>query len=364
MRWLLVLSLGMGCGSPNPDGVSPSNQVTVVEADVQVAPDRLTLARSGNEALLDRQPGDVLVSGRGTGFLRKVVTVERSGDQIVIATQPAALSDALGTALYDGSFHDSKADISGPSFNGVYVGFGGLEIQSGTDVDVHMTKGSVNFSPSLDLSLDTSWGRVTTFDLVASGTFTSELGFHVHTDGPAEIRYQKDLWTSPPATFYQQIGPIPVVEVVEVVVTLEVNGSTEGATDLDVGASAMADLAVGARYYDGEWHRVGDHSLTLQTDGPSLTTTNDLQMQVLLPIELHVSFYDLAGPYVSLEPKLQATYTADQGIVASWGLESLFGGSVNLLGAGNDSRVLGFEGNLFDFDCPFGTPVADCLQLQ
>ena len=87
-----------------------------------------------------------------------------------------------------------------------------------------------------------------------------------------------------------------------------------------------------------------------------------MQVQVKLPVELHVSFYDLAGPYVAIEPYVQAEYTAADGLVASWGTEGTFGGSVNLLGAGNDSRILGFEASLFDFNCEFGTPVSQCLK--
>lgn len=80
-----------------------------------------------------------------------------------------------------------------------------------------------------------------------------------------------------------------------------------------------------------------------------------------MPIELHVQFYDLAGPFVAIEPSLQAEYKRGEGVTASWGTEAVVGGQVNLLGAGNDSRLLGIEASLFDFRCDFGTPVRDCL---
>ena len=164
--------------------------------------------------------------------------------------------------------------------------------------------------------------------------------------------------------FYQQLGVIPVVEVVQLHVSLEVEVATEGKTSLDVGATAHSQLAVGARYRNGVWQRVNAHTLVLRTDAPVLTTTNGVEVTVSVPVELSVSFYALARPSLALTPYVTAAYTPSEGpgIVASWGLEGSLAGSVNLLGTGDDSRVLGFEESLFDFSCEFGTPIAQCLE--
>jgi hypothetical protein len=344
------------------EAAETSNRVTVIDKPVTVAADHLAMPLAGNESMLDRQPGDVLVSGQGTGFLRKVVGVQTISDQIQIATEPAALTDAILEAVYDGEVRDSKADWSGPKFSGVFFAADPIEVQGVGNAKLTVTKGSISFDPSLDLALQMHHAHITKFDLVASGAFDAELGFHLETDGAAEIKYVKDLWTSPSATFTQMIGPVPVVEVVEAIVGLEVNVSTEGQTSLDIGASAHSGVAVGSRYSAGTWQRVGDHSLTLHTDGPTLMTNNNVAAQVKITVELHVQFYDLAGPYLSLEPYLQAEYTPADGIKPSWGTEGVIGGQVNLLGAGDDSRLLGIEASLFDFNCEFGTPISECLK--
>ncbi len=366
-RTLLLAALVSvtGCAVAPGDG-AVSDRVTVIDrargTEIAVTPDGLALPIAGNEDLLSQQPGDILVSGRDGGFLRKVVSVDEKGSQIEITTEPAALTDAILQADYTEEIHDAKWDWAGPKFAGVFLGFGGLEVQGLGGAKMTMTKGKLDFHPSLDLAMKMRRARVSQFDLVATGAFDAELGFKLETNGAAEIKYSKDLWTSPSATFVQMIGIVPVVEVVSVVVGLEVNASTEGQTILEVGASAHSSVSVGASYLNGVLHRVGEHSLTIRTEGPTLTTNNNAQVQVKMPIELHVSFYDLAGPYVSLEPYLQAEYTRAEGLKASWGTEGVVGGSVNLLGAGNDSRILGIEGTLFDFNCEFGTPVSECLK--
>ena len=189
------------------------------------------------------------------------------------------------------------------------------------------------------------------------GAFDGELGVHLETDGAAQISYEKDLWESPSWTFVQMVGPVPVVEVVSVGVSLEVTGSTDGAASVDVSASAHSGITAGVRYTDGTWQRVGDHTLTLRTDGPTVTSSGSVGLEVSMPIELHVQYYDLAGPFITLEPNVHAELGAE-GVQAFWGLESRAGGQVNLLGAGNDTRLLGIEGTLFELSCEFGQPVA------
>lgn len=361
-RTLLIPGLLLSACATAGDGTVVNDRVKVIDRDVTVMPDRLVLARAGNEDLLGATAGDVLVSGRGTGFLRKVESVADLGDQIAIATSPAAMTDALVEADYDGEVHDAKWDWDGPKFDGVFFNTEGLKIEGTGGAELTMTKGSVSFHPSLDLAMKMHWAKITQFDLVASGAFDGELGFQLQTDGAAQISYEKDLWESPSWTFVQMIGPVPVVEVVSVGVSLEVTGSTEGATTVDVSASAHSGITAGARYTDGTWQRVGDHTLDLHTDGPAVTSTNNAAIEVSMPVELHVQFYDLAGPYISLEPNVHAEWTPDEGAKAFWGMESRAGGQVNLLGAGNDSRLLGIEGTLFEFSCEFGMPLADCLR--
>jgi len=343
-----------------------SDRVRVIDrepgTEITVMPDRLILPRTGNEDLLSSQPGDVLVSGRGTGFLRKVVSIADRDGQIDVITTPAAMTDALVDAEYDGQVRDAKWDWEGPKFDGVFFKTDGLKIAGNGGAQLTVTKGSVSFQPSLDLAMKMRWAKLTQFDLVASGAFDAELGFQIQTDGAAQVSYEKDLWESPSWTFVQMIGPVPVVEVISVSVSLEVTGSTEGATTVDVSASAHSGITAGARYRDGRWTRVGDHTLALRTEGPTVASSNNAGIEVSMPIELHVQFYDLAGPYISLEPNIRAEYSPGEGAKAFWGMESRAGGQVNLLGAGNDTKLLGIEGTLFEFSCEFGTPITECLR--
>ncbi|RYE80159.1 MAG: hypothetical protein EOO74_02580 [Myxococcales bacterium] len=74
---------------------------TAQRESVVIAATQLTFPASGNDDLLARQAGDILVSDRSTkgnnphGFLRKVVSVARQGSTIVITTEHAFLNEVI-----------------------------------------------------------------------------------------------------------------------------------------------------------------------------------------------------------------------------------------------------------------------------
>lgn len=68
---------------------------------VQIEENRLIFPASGNDALLKKKAGDILVSDRSAkgnnpdGFMRKVVSVTKAGGSIEMTTEPAYLNEVL-----------------------------------------------------------------------------------------------------------------------------------------------------------------------------------------------------------------------------------------------------------------------------
>src|SRR5262245_47928074 len=93
----------IGCGEdghkPEPLVVRPNVHVITVPALAPLEASQLKFPAAGNDDLLARQVGDVLVSRKGpTGFLRKVMAApSMQGQTIVIATQDASLADIFGS---------------------------------------------------------------------------------------------------------------------------------------------------------------------------------------------------------------------------------------------------------------------------
>src|SRR5262249_46473717 len=71
--------------------------VSQAEAIEPIARDQLVFRRAGNDSLLQRKVGDVLISSAGRmGYLRRVAAPPVvQGERIVIATQRATLADVF-----------------------------------------------------------------------------------------------------------------------------------------------------------------------------------------------------------------------------------------------------------------------------
>ena len=80
--------------------------------------DSLTFPAEGNEALLQRCAGDILMSASyaSPAFLRRVVSVQREHDLIVVTTTRASLTDAIVQGHFAGTSELSTASMNpGPS---------------------------------------------------------------------------------------------------------------------------------------------------------------------------------------------------------------------------------------------------------
>src|SRR5262249_56772206 len=108
---------GSGCAGDDrePLVIRPNVYVIEVPAVPPLEPDKLTLPSAGNEDLLGRQVGDVMVSRKGPmGFLRKVAAAPVvSGANIVIATQDAGLADIFGSGDLYFQVSPAPSDMAG-----------------------------------------------------------------------------------------------------------------------------------------------------------------------------------------------------------------------------------------------------------
>ena len=79
---------------------------------------------------------------------------------------------------------------------------------------------------------------------------------------------------------YQQLGPIPVIEVI----TMEVNAGLEsdiGAqATMNTGLSQSADVSIGARYQSSGWSPVWEKEVALSEHDTDYSGTADLDIRV------------------------------------------------------------------------------------
>jgi hypothetical protein len=358
----LLVAATFGCDPGSPAQTDP--RVFVVEAtpgvDVTVTPDRLVFQLAGHEDLLARQPGDILVCSHGAGFIRGVASVTSADATIDVMTTPAELGDAI----IDGTTSDSSDldDLQGQwkmdgKWDGVLPFDGLLEIGDTTilgngDVTVSLKDVHLSFKPTVSLDLDIRGRRVTYFKAVAQGTLATGMTVAVTTTGNVAVREEKELWKSTPKTFVQWVGPVPVVEVVQLSFGVGVEVDAEGAAATEVGGNVTGSLTAGATYdyYDGGWQAVGERSLSVVPVAQLTEGDADLAFSLYLYGQLDVMFYDVAGPFIYVAPYVGVSHTVGEpGWSRSLGVYGAWGGQVEIFG----ENVAGFEAELFDFSKDF-----------
>ncbi len=272
--------------------------------------------------------GDVLVTQplpplAPYGFLRKVVSVATVGQDTVIQTVPAKLTEAI----YQGNFQLKQAltpvMLSGftPLTQGVSLQSTSLSPQFTFKLDhvvVYDADGNTkttgdqivaNGSFTLDPVLDVSGGMHYEFPATISTRFHFAVGITQHADIQVTADLQqkvsktKQLASITFTPFTIWIGPVPLVFVPQLILTASFNGQLSAT--LTFTASEDLKLVAGTdKPYGQGFHDISTASLTgtsnadsLHFDYPGLT----FSMQPQLGAKYDLLLYDLAGPDAELD---------------------------------------------------------------
>ena len=305
----LTAALMAACAIDTPTDGAIDPRVTVLAhvrgPAMTVLPDQLEFPRADNDPLLDLSAGDILVSGSGEGFLRKVRAVDASTERIVIATTEADLSDALIDGSIQGSFGGGgKADTHQLPTIGFSVT--NRTIVDNSQMTVKVAAASLSLAPEIDLDVEIENRALSLFELVMRGKLRGSIDLDIDardlTAGP-EIT----LWQSPPTYFYQQLGVLPVVETVTTSVRLKVEVIARGRGRIRINASAIADLEAGIRYTNAAgWDGISELEVEATGSIPeaAVTSIEQLGVRVWLVARADVKLYGLAGPYVAVGPQI------------------------------------------------------------
>lgn len=332
-----------------------SDEVRVLErepgVDVTVEEDRLVFPYG--EDLAGVAPGQILVSGRGGGFLRRALSVEQDGDDLVVASEPATLTDAIIDGEVDESVDLGTGDEGpwagawgGDGMGGFAVGLGGTTIVANGDISVTVPEGRFDFTPHLDFALDIERRRLKTFRLVASGDVDAALAMDIQIrNAYAAGRYQVPVWKTQ-KMFMQMVGIVPIVEMVELSLGVGVQVDAMGAAHASFGGNLQASIAAGARFEAGEWHAVGDKMVSFQVLPLVMEGDGMVGIRGFVYAEVAVMLYDVAGPALMVMPYVGAVHEEPRGWRPRMGVMGMFEAMVSLPIV--DRSWVGYQAMLFD----------------
>jgi len=311
-------------------------------------------------------PGDVMVGDAAPnapfGFLRKVVSVSSAGGQVVVETEGATLEDAIGTGGAQVSYVLFPDDVQGgtqaagvtlatvPQTQGLdfcytledvvlYDGDGNLD----TTNDQVTANGSIQLEPAFSFRLLVRGFELEEFSFTASVDEVADLEIGAEVE-LSLIKVEKEIARHYFLPITVMIGPVPVVIVPVLVVSVGVDGSVH--VGVTTGVTQQVTLAVELAYADGEWSPTSDFSSQFEYSLPALSA--DLGLKGYTGAQLLLMLYGVAGPHAAVNTFLRLE--ADLDAMPWWslygGLTVPVGGKVEVLGR----TIVEYEAVLVDYE--------------
>ncbi|MFC1694264.1 SUMF1/EgtB/PvdO family nonheme iron enzyme, partial [Candidatus Latescibacterota bacterium] len=348
---------GPGDDTPADMGISESAVVVEQRDDITVstvAENEIVFTFTGKEP--EVETGDVLVSGEGDGYLRKVKTVTVDGNTVTVETEQATLTDVIEegkidtTITLDFGVEQLEKGIGvmkaakGVTTKAGGIDLSGVELFSGTvgntSGSLTITAGSIDFKP--DVTLVNEIDESTNKYFKASLTGTLDFDFDIEASVAGELALQDSLsLITYRHVAVQMIGWLPVVEVFKYDLVAGYYIDAEAQGTFTTGFKHTRKIEVGGEYTNSTWSEIWE----VTPEQPVFTPrTSKFKAEAGVTVHVYVKpvvsvrLYDVAGPYIDLRPYLE--FDGEVGEQYAWsyevsgGITSVLGFDVSVLGAG------------------------------
>jgi hypothetical protein len=265
----------------------------VSAAEVTVASDTLSFPLQGNASLLEKHPGDLLVSGTGDGFLRKVVSVNQAGDSVLVSTAPASLDEAVlegDVEIADAQRVEADAKVG---FN-----LGPYQLSAdGVTLALNSASFYWDFKPQFKFHFS---GGLQSFSVGLAGPINTGLEWSLTVPSPINFNQTWPVGTPITQHYTFWIGLMPVVAEVSVGLNVGVTADFASNLNLDETLSGTGNFEVGLFYDKGKFSVGGLNGLTFTGSDPLTDLLSaTLGLKVYLEPTVTVGFYGVSG--VSLD---------------------------------------------------------------
>lgn len=342
-RWLLFLLVLISISSCSDDTTRPPQSVTLIseetvvideDSDISVTSIVSSLivydASQGDPENLPFEVGDILVSDEHGSYLRRVASIEVSGDSVLVQTEDAALAEVIveggfnwfGPLEFDLSMSMQKGEVGyvHPALNmsnihassGLSFSLDGLGIDLGSGAEIEVQEGSFLFEPSLDIDGEFDHG-IQEFHAVASGdldfNILAELVLTASAGVSGEIELISDLPASAP--IHIQVGWVPIVIYPEFDLLLGAETSASGFVSLTSGVETdSCSIETGFHWTEsGGFEVVNEKNFRGDVYPMEVSSQISHQSHIYLKPRLSFMVYTMAGPYIALKPYAGLTGT-------------------------------------------------------
>lgn len=248
----------------------------------------VTFPAADNEALLELVRGDVIVSGTGDGFIRRVYAVEPEAAAIRIITSPATLADAVSEA----TFHMTAIEP-------IVIA---TRADGRTEWLTAMIDGDLAITPTIDVDFALDAEGLRSFDLHVRGTGSTTVEGTVEFRSPTHWAWGSERQdTAPLFRRAFALGPLPIVVVGRVTTTLAASAFVEEAVTFTSGAHAELAIEASSSYRrQTGWTMLDGSQIDVSQLGPTHTGEGRASLAVGIDPKIELAFYGIEGPELHL----------------------------------------------------------------
>jgi hypothetical protein len=320
-----------------------SSNTTILSADTNskflgVSSDSTTYRYDSTASeIATLQPGKIMISTQGEGYLRKVISVQQVGSEYQVQTTTAALNEAF--EMLNIEFHKmiTPSDVNTQSIKlpkgaslkpsevlGTWVlNLNNVMYESGNkSISI---SGDLSFTPTVDLIIDmpNPW-------TLNKFYFNVGIEQEAHFNGNADISYnpEKTLFKFPLGTY--PIGPVIITPMYRFNVGAEVNISGDTGFSINEQATLSGGLGCDSNCLNtNNWSPHSNFSRSFSIGQSTLTA--EAQFGLYIAPEISFKVYGVVGPYLktkapfvdlTINPPLNhLPWSLDVGIGAYAGVE-------------------------------------------
>lgn len=359
----LIIGCGDDAGPPeSTDEATPADEVRVLDEaarqDLQAF--EFDVDSNSGELRFDASSdfADSITEGRilasrpidetaPSGLLQRVESVRTEGDEIVATTRQATLAETFERADFEQTTNIEPSNVETNQELRPGVTFHALERESrqglgspfeldfdevlldtdgdrSTTNDQLLLNGQISFSASFDAALQVRQFKLRRFLFAVDLQESVDIEMIGNFDD-AQIDESKQLTRINLDTIVFQVGPVPVVIRIDLVVSIGVDGTITAR--VQASASQSTAVRLGAEYTDGDgWNGINQTDSNFEVPPPEFEFTSTDARGYVRP-QVEIKLYGIAGPFIFAEPYVR--FAAELYTTPFW---QLYGGLS--LGAG------------------------------
>ncbi len=295
-----------GCSGEDVTGSHPDYPRTWISDDVVVIDDDPGMRIhdiSGSAMILERlggrtvSEGDLLIGSERGGYIRRALQVEPDGRLLRIETRPRFLVNAVVMGHADRTFTIG----SGINLDGIVL----YEGEEEGPAIVVIERGSISFSPAVDIGIAINGRRVTRLGISLEGEMDIDLDIRAVL--PEEVRHSRVTRVasfSKPAKMMIGKVPVPVTLELDIFLDSAIEGSVT--EPCDAGYAGSHSVSTGMEF-SGIWKGTGGlPEMAFELPEMAVGPLSDCSIRISVRTELRVSFYSADIAIIGVSPWIGA----------------------------------------------------------